>query len=86
MKKQEIKVGDRVLIKDNLMEELVRIGFDEKEMGSFVERFKGKTETVLDVYQDADIEISGVKIEGTNEWFVTVELCCEIPINACQIV
>lgn len=81
-----IKKGDIIRIKENLMDELVRCGFDKIEMKSFVRRFKGKTKKVLDIYQDVDSEFNGVKINGSNEWYVTVELCCEIPLNACELV
>lgn len=86
MKARKIKKGDKVRIKENLMDELVRCGFNERKMELFVERFSGKTVTALDVYKDVDIYLGGVKIEGSNEWFVTVELCCEVPINACELI
>lgn len=79
MSEQLINVGDNILIKENLMEELVKYGFREKEMESFVERFKGTEQVALDVYQDED----GY---GNIVWYVTVELCCEIPINACELI
>jgi hypothetical protein len=81
-----IKKGDKIRIKENLMEELVRCGFNKDEMKSFVKRFKGKTVKALDVYQDVDKDFDGIKIEGSNEWYVTVELCCEVPLNACELV
>ncbi|BES63113.1 hypothetical protein [Dysgonomonas capnocytophagoides] len=82
----QIKKGDKIRIKDNLMDELIRVGFDRGEITSFVDEFKGKKCKALEVYQDTDQEINGVLIEGTNEWFVTVDLCCEIPINACEAI
>jgi len=81
-----IKKGDKVRIKENLMDELVRLGFNKEEMKSFVRRFKGRTVEALDVYQDVDNEFAGVKIEGSNEWYVTVELCCEVPLSACELI
>jgi hypothetical protein len=74
-----IKKGDKILIKDNLMEELVKVGFDKIEMEPFVERFKGKVETAYDVYEDEDSK-------GNKVTFVTVELCCEVPLNACELI
>lgn len=67
-----IKVGDQIRIKENLMDELVRVGFKKEEMETFVKRFKGKNASALDVYQQ------------DGEWFVTVKLCCEIPLRACE--
>jgi Ftsk gamma domain. len=83
---KKIKKGDKVRIKDNLMDELVRLGFNREEMKGFVERFKGKVEEALDVYQDKGVVIDGEVIsEGNLEWYVTVDLCCEIPLNACEL-
>lgn len=81
-----IKKGDTIRIKENLMDELVRCGFNKEEMQSFVQQFEGKIVKALDVYQDVDKHFDGIKIEGSNEWFVTVELCCEVPLNACELV
>nr|DAD92301.1 MAG TPA: UBA domain protein [Myoviridae sp. ct9MV2] len=82
----KIKKGDKVRIKDNLMDELVRLGFDREEMEGFVKHFQGRVETALDVYQDKGVVIDGEVIsEGTLEWYVTVDLCCEIPLNACEL-
>jgi len=71
-----IQKGDKIRIKENLMEELVRFGFNEKEMASFVEKFKNTEQTALDVYEDED--------NGTNSTWVTVEICCEVPLSACE--
>lgn len=84
--KTKIKTGDQIIVKENLMNELVRCGFNEQEMESFVERFKGKKLKVLNVYQDVDKEVYGVFIPGSNEWYVTVEMCCEIPLDACELI
>lgn len=84
--KNAIKKGDKIIIKENLMDELVRCGFDKEEMKSFVKKFKGKTAKALDVYQDIDKEISGREFKGSGEWYVTVELCCEVPLGACELV
>lgn len=78
--KNQIKKGDDIRIKDSLMDELVRCGFNKEEMIPFVRSWKGKTCKALDVYQDAD------EINGSNEWYVTVDVCCEIPIEACEVV
>lgn len=84
--KQEIKKGDKIIIKSNLMDELIRVGFSSEEMKSFVEEFEGKECIAYDIYQDIDKDIAGIKIEGSNEWYVTVDLCCEIPLNACELI
>lgn len=86
MKKAAIKKGDIIRIKENLMDELVRCGFEREEMESFVKRFKGKTVKVLDIYQDVDRVFYGFEIKGSNEWYVIGDFCCEIPINACELI
>lgn len=68
-----IEKGDQILIKDNLMEELVKTGFNADEMVGFVNRFKGSQQTAYDVYE----------LEP-NKWFVTGDLCCEIPMSSCE--
>lgn len=81
-----IKKGDTISIKDNLMEELIRCGFKADKVKYFVKRFKCKTVQALDVYQDVDQEFDDITFKGTYEWYVTVELCCEIPLTACELV
>ena len=64
-------MGDKIRIKENLVDELIRYSFNKEEMKPFVEHFKGKVVKVLDVYQDVDKEIHGVRIDGSNEWYVS---------------
>lgn len=66
-----IKKGDKIIINDNLREELIRLGF--KNDPAFIKRFKGAKCTVIDVYLDDD----------SGEYFVAVDLGCEIPVSAC---
>ena len=68
-----IKTGDMIIINDNLEKELDRLGFESNP--AFVKRFKEAKCTALDVYLDDD----------SGEYFVTVDLCCEIPISACSL-
>ncbi len=84
--KKIIKKGDKIRIKDNLLEELIRVGFNAESMEPFVKMFKGKVVEAVDVYQDVDQKVGDLLIEGSNEWFVTVELCCEVPLAACELV
>lgn len=69
-----IKTGDTIIINDNLGKELDRLGFESNP--AFVQKFKGAKCTALDVYLDDD----------SGEYFVTVDLGCEIPISACSLV
>ena len=75
---KKIKKGDKIRIKENLMAELVKFGFKPNEMADFVNHFINTEQTVLDVYHDTD--------NGTNSLWVTVEMCCEIPISSCEII
>lgn len=72
-----IKRGDKIRIKENLMDELVRCGFNKEEMKPFVRRFKGKKAIAYDVYLYKNSK-------GSEEMYVTVDLCCEIPLAACE--
>ena len=73
-----INKGDYVLIKDNLRTELERMGFTNPDAGSHL---VGTVQTAYDVYEsDKD------QFDGKSEWFVTVDLCMEIPIAACELV
>lgn len=81
-----IKKGDTIRIKDNLMEEFIRCGYREHTVKLLVDEFRGKTVKALNVYQDVDTSICGIPLKGTNEWFVTVELGCEIPLTACELI
>jgi hypothetical protein len=74
-----IKKGDNIRIKNNLMQELVRCGFNEATIGGFVKRFEGKKLIALDVYEHE------IFLENT-ETFVTVDFCCEIPLSACELI
>lgn len=72
------EIGDDFVVKDNLLEQLAYHNFDKKEMRAFVEAFVGKTVKALDVYYDKD--------NGTKSWWVTVDLCCEVPIVCCELI
>lgn len=70
-----IKVGDTIRIKENLKSELRRLDFEEYIISSFAEEWTGKTCEALAVWPEDD----------TQEQYVTVEMCCEVPIAACEL-
>jgi hypothetical protein len=80
----EIKPGDVIRVKENVKEELDRLEFEETDTEEIVKNCQGKTFKVLDVWFDEDTNFRGIVLEGSNEWFVTIDLCVEIPINACE--
>ena len=67
-----IKKGDKIKVKDNVVSELLKLGFDSGSAKSMIV-FENTEQTALDVYED----------EGNI--YVTVELCCEIPLQCCEI-
>lgn len=71
-----IEIGDSIKIKPNLSEVLVKYGFEETEIQSFCERFENTEQVAHDVYFDSD--------NNTNTYWVTVDLCCEIPLECCE--
>lgn len=71
-----IKKNDRIKIKDNLMDELIKAGFNEREMQGFVNNYKGTVQTAYDIYFDTDNE--------TKQWWVSIDLGCEIPLKSCE--
>jgi len=82
----KIKKGDIIRIKENLMNEFIRCGFSHDDVQHLVSETVGKTKKALDIWQDVDKEIDGKHLKGSNEWFVTIDLCCEIPIKACELI
>lgn len=70
-----IKVGDIIRIKDNLESELKRLDFEEYTISAFSQEWTGKICEALAIWTEDD----------TKEQFVTVEMCCEVPIAACEL-
>lgn len=66
-----IKKGDWVRVLPNLEREMERVGFiDTEGWNSF---YVGKRFEAYAVW------------EQDGEWFVTIDLCVEIPITACEV-
>lgn len=72
MAKNDIVKLDKIKIKDNLTEELKKLGFDLIPQDR-MKKFEGTEQTAYDIWKDTDGQI-----------YVTVELCCEIPIQCCE--
>lgn len=71
---EPIKVHDKIRILPTLRDELVKLGFAPKEAQGFHDRFARTTQEAHAIWTDED---SGVT-------FVTVDLCCEVPIQCCE--
>lgn len=67
-----IKKGDKIHIKDNLAFQMQRLEFDESTITEFVKRFSGTEQIVYDIWRDGA------------ETYVTIDMCCEVPIEACE--
>lgn len=66
-----IKKGDRIKILPNLLGELRRLKFEAPE--PFAHKWGGVICTAHDLWTDADGQV-----------YVTVDLCCEVPIQCCE--
>lgn len=67
-----INKGEKIKIKNNVVSELLKLGF-EKGSAESMKIFENTEQIVHDIYED----------EGTT--YVTVELCCEIPLQCCEV-
>jgi len=68
-----IKKGNRVRIKNNLSEELIKLGFFEETIEA-LEEIIGKEYTVYDLWEDE------------RQIYATVDLCLEIPIQCLELI
>ena len=73
-----IKEGDEILIKDNLAIEMERLKFIPSAVSKMVKTFKGTKQKALTIWKDDE--------QAKDEWFVTVDLFCEIPIRCCEVI
>ena len=71
-----MKVGDIVIVKDNLEEELLKLEFDEITSESMAERFVGTKQEIFQLWTDKD----------SGQEYATIDLCCEIPIQCLRVV
>jgi len=70
----DIQKGDHIRILPNLKEELIKLTFDPAEAKAFAARFVGTTQTAHQVWVDDGVQT-----------YVTVDLCCEVPIQCCEL-
>ena len=68
-----INKDQKIKIKDNLVSELLKLGF-EKTSAESMKIFEGTEQIAYDVYEE----------EGNR--YVTIEMCCEIPEQCCEAI
>lgn len=69
-----MKVGDRVIVKDNLESELRRLTFHEDTCVSMAEHFVGTEQKIFALWSNDD-----------GQEYATVDLCCEIPVQCLEV-
>lgn len=70
-----MEIGDKVIVKNNLREELRKLKFGETTCEAMEERFAGTICEVFNLW----------KGESGQE-YATVDLCCEIPIQCLEVI
>ena len=69
--KNKMKIGDKVIVKDNLEKELLNLDFDKITSKNFAKAFVGTVQEIFDLWTDDD----------SDQEYATVDLCCEIPVQ-----
>jgi hypothetical protein len=71
---KDMKVGDKVIVKDNLESELRRLEFYEDTCKNMSEHFVGTEQEIFALWTDDD-----------GQEYATVDLCCEIPVQCLEV-
>lgn len=66
-----IQKGKKYVVKNNLVEELTKLNFDETTVEMMAEEYIGKEIEVYDFWMDTN----------DKQEYVTVDLCVEIPVQ-----
>ena len=69
-----MKIGDKVIVKNNLREELRKLKFCETTCEAMEERFVGTICEVFNLWSEDGQE------------YATVDLCCEIPVQCLEVI
>lgn len=70
-----MKIGDKVIVKDNLESELRKLTFHEETCISMAETFVGTEQEIFALWSNYD-----------GQEYATVDLCCEIPIQCLEVI
>ena len=73
--KMNMKIGDKVIVKDNLKEELCKLTFDESTCECMAEHFVGTKQEIFALWKNED-----------GQEYATVDLCCEIPVQCLEVI
>lgn len=71
-----MKVGDKVIVKDNLKDELKKLTFEDYTCESMQERFANTEQEIYSLWTDKD----------SGQEYATVDLCCEIPVQCLEVI
>ena len=66
-----IKKGDKIKIKDNVVSELLKLGF-EIDSAKSMASFEDTIQKVYDIFDEDGIT------------YVSFDICCEIPLKCCE--
>lgn len=70
-----MEIGDKVIVKDNLREELQKLKFDKATCENMAEHFVGTKQEIFDLWKNED-----------GQEYATVDLCCEIPVQCLEVI
>ena len=71
-----MKIGDKVRVKDNLKEELLKLTFGEATSEGMAERFAGTEHGIFGLWTD----------EESGQNYADIELLCEIPVQCLEVI
>jgi len=71
-----MKVGDKVVVKNNLKEELLNLTFSNEISEVMEKHFVGTEQKIFALWTDKE----------SGQIYATVDLCCEIPIQCLDII
>lgn len=70
-----MQVGDKVIVKDNLKDELLKLTFHEETCENMAEHFTGTEQEIFALWTNED-----------GQEYATVDLCCEIPVQCLEVI
>lgn len=70
-----MKVGDKVIVKSNLKDELKKLTFEDYTCESMHERFANTEQEILALWKNDD-----------GQEYATVDLCYEIPVQCLEVI
>lgn len=70
-----MKVEDKVIVKDNLKDELKKLTFEDYTCESMQERFANTEQEIFSLWKNDD-----------GQEYATVDLCCEIPVQCLEVI